>query len=795
MPEVGGASETDRMSDAERTVGMKRPQGDDRAPGARSWFQPVRPVPPAESSPAEAATPADASAADTSAADATPAEDSPADASPAQDSSVVAGQPATTSKAGGSDTGSGSAEATETETYTEPDTIMMPMLRVSSPRAQNGTGRPPVATPGRSSAEAKTVPSAPAAAQTPPAPAPAGARRPPLPGGGGSNGGGSNGGPNGGGPKDGGPKGGVAAGKTRGYYSGSKSPAWPDALDDTEPETVILPKLVVSRPPAKNGTAAASNATRATGRTATTGQRQPAEAKAVRPDELTEPETMLLPIIRGSRSQPQAGPLAGRAPARDAKTASSPGAASPGATRNGPVKFIASLSRRLKRAIGRHRPLIVALAAVVAIAAAATLISVRLDASPRPSGAPPVDIPSPGGKSQVVQVATSSSWPTTAPAAVPASCKQASLKGVTGASVVSYLDDNTSQANLVAREAKGLDLLDFSWTSVASPTHLVRSDSFDPTLTTELTAANQSGPCGLRFATLSDNDPSMSHSADVRMMTQILTSSSVRQAHVLAVAQWMASQPLATGLTIDYENGLPQNLGDLKTAEKVAGWSGLSLDEAVNQLSNDYTGLIGEIAAAMHRQHRLVRLMAPVRDSDDVDAATTDIAPYLLNYGALAGYVDQVVLEAYNFSYATSNPGPIAPFADVAKVLTYVHSYNVPWSKLAVAEPLFAYDWAVNKNGDIAVNAKGQTISATTLTATKLAAGKKQWKTVKTEDGETEYSYTQAGQQHIVWDASSALKTEMAWLKRNYAQIGVDVSGIGNADPTGSALAVTALGS
>ncbi len=215
----------------------------------------------------------------------------------------------------------------------------------------------------------------------------------------------------------------------------------------------------------------------------------------------------------------------------------------------------------------------------------------------------------------------------------------------------------------------------------------------------------------------------------------------------------------------------------------------------MNRLSNDYTELVGEIAAAMHRQHRLVRLMAPVRDSDDVDVATTDIAPYLLDYGALAQYVDQIVLKAYDFSYATGNPGPIAAFADVAKVLAYVHSYNVPWSKLAVGEPLYAYDWTVNKSGDIAVNAKGQPISATTLTATKIAAGKGQWQKVKTDDGETEYSYTRAGQKHIVWDASSALKTEQAWLKRNYAQIGVEVSGVGNADPAGSALAVTALGS
>ena len=156
------------------------------------------------------------------------------------------------------------------------------------------------------------------------------------------------------------------------------------------------------------------------------------------------------------------------------------------------------------------------------------------------------------------------------------------------------------------------------------------------------------------------------------MMAKILTNTSVRQAHVLAVARWMANQPLATGLTIDYESGLPQNMADLSTAEQAAGWSGLSLDEAVDRLSNDYTELIREIAAAVHRQHRLVRLMAPVRDSDDVDVATTDIAPYLLDYGALTRFVDQVVLKAYDFNFATGNPGPIAPDGPLVKFPSFV---------------------------------------------------------------------------------------------------------------------------
>jgi hypothetical protein len=774
MPEVGGASETDRMSDAERTAGLKRPQGDDRASEVRNWFQPG---PLGDS--AEAA-PADSSAANPSPTDAAPVKASPA------------GKAAPTGASPGS--------AARTETYTEPDTVILPKLRISPPQARSATGRPRAATSGQVSAEAKTLPpSAPAPAQTPPASDPARGKRPPSPTGGGSTGSTPNGsGSNVSGSNVSAPNGSGAAERPRGYYSGAKSPAWPDALNEAEPATVILPKLFVSRPPPGHNGAARTGGS---GNPGTPGQRLPAGAKgskAVQADGLAEPETMLLPVVQDIPSDSGTGSATGRRSSRKARAAARAAAAaatrkSPGTTRKGPVKLIASLGRRLKQGTGRHRPLIVAMAAIVAIAAAATVMSVRLDASPRPAGAPPMDIPTPVSKGQVVQVAISSTWPTTPPASVSAGCKQPTLKGTDGASVLSYLDDNSTQHSLVATEAKGLDLLDFSWTSLASPTNVVRSDSFDSSLTTELTAANKAGPCGLRFATLSDNYPTMSHSADVRMMTQMLTSSSVRQAHVLAVAQWMASQPLATGLTIDYQNGLPQNLTDLKTAEQAAGWSGLSLDEAVSRLTNDYTALIGEIAAAMHRQHRLVRLMAPVRDSDDVDAATTDIAPYLLAYGALAQYVDQIVLQAYNFSYATSNPGPIAPVADVAKVLAYVHSYDVPWSKLAVAEPSFAYNWTVNKNGNIAVNAKGQVISATTLNATQVAADKKQWHEEKTENGETEYTYTQNGQQHIVWDASSALKTEMAWLKRTYSQIGVDVSQIGNADPTGSALAVTAL--
>lgn len=429
--------------------------------------------------------------------------------------------------------------------------------------------------------------------------------------------------------------------------------------------------------------------------------------------------------------------------------------------------------------------------AIAVIAATAGYMSLRLHTSPLPPGAPPMGIPS--ASTSAPPAIDSAAWPTTAPDAVPTTCKQGELEGAEGAWIVSYLNDNSTQTDLVAKQAQGIGLLDFVWASVASPTDLVQTDTGDPSLETVLTKAAQPSPCGLRFVTLNDNDPKLSHAADVRMMARILTNPSVRQENVAAVAQMMALQPLATGLTVDYEFGLPKNLTDLAIDEQVAGWHGLSLDQAVNRLTGDYSELIRELAVAMHQQDRLLRLSAPVRSSDDVDVATTDIAPYLFDYGTLAKYADQIVLEAYDFHYTTGDPGPIAPFADVAKVLTYVHSYDVPWSKLAVSIPMYAYNWTVNAQGNIATSANGQPISAVTLTATQVAKDSKSWHKAATVNGETEYTYTQAGRKHIVWYAATGLAQEMAWLQRNYPHIGVDAWRIGNADPTGSALAIKTL--
>lgn len=377
---MGSASETDSTSEAERTVEAERPQADDRASEVRSWFQPVRPA-SAEASTAEAST-------------------------------APEGEIAPAQKVRGSDSGS------KSDAETEPDTVIFPKLRVGPPPAQNGTATPSTpdtpapaeaSTAGQQQrAEAKTVPSAPvppsppsppalsAPAETPAGAAPAEAERTPPPGGGGSDGRVSDRRASNIRAADSR----AAAQKARGPYPGTKPPIWPDVLNETEPETVILPKLRVSRPQAQNGPVAARGATMTAARTGM-AEHQPAEAKTappaaskppapaqtpaafapakpertpptapaagdeapgtrgkrqfrrrprpavaadaadgrpaaapkarggyfglapnVRPDVLTEAETIMLPMLDGSRGKTQAGSATDRRPAGGTATAS-----------------------------------------------------------------------------------------------------------------------------------------------------------------------------------------------------------------------------------------------------------------------------------------------------------------------------------------------------------------------------------------------------------------------------------------------------------------------------------------
>ena len=431
-----------------------------------------------------------------------------------------------------------------------------------------------------------------------------------------------------------------------------------------------------------------------------------------------------------------------------------------------------------------NRPAIIALSVITVILAVTiySFVSLSQRATPENAGPPPTQkLPAPSAQPTV----NTANFASASPAAT--GCSHSVSLQTTGAWMAGYNDDkqNTSE---VPSGAAQFGVLDFDWLTFTTPGSLTSSDQFSESLSTVLSADAQANPCTLRFVTINDQNTSK------KVMAEILTEPSVMNEHVAAIASEMASLPDANGLTLDYEFSLPENATDLATYAKLAGWHNLTFDQEVNQVTLDYTRLVQMVAAAMHKQHRLLRVASMVRNNDMVDSEVTNVAPYLLDYGNLAKYADQLVLMAIDFHYQGGPPGPISPLADVTQVAKYVRSYGIPLSKLAIEVPNYSYDWQVTASGANATSSSGQVIQATQLNPTQLAAKMQagDWRKVGTQDGETQYSYTTTvgGKtvQHIVWDSATAISYEKAQLAKVLPGVAINIWQIGNNDPVGTTL-------
>jgi spore germination protein YaaH len=431
------------------------------------------------------------------------------------------------------------------------------------------------------------------------------------------------------------------------------------------------------------------------------------------------------------------------------------------------------------------RPTIIALSVITVILAVTVYAFVSLSqrATPENAGPPPTQkLPAPSAQPTV----NTANFASASPAAT--GCSHPVSLQATGAWMAGYNDDkqNTSE---VPSGAAQFSVLDFDWLTFTTPGSLTSADQFSESLSTVLSADAQANPCTLRFVTINDQNTSK------KVMAEILTEPSVMNEHVAAIAREMASLPDANGLTLDYEFSLPDNASDLATYAQLAGWHNLTFDQEVNQVTLDYTHLVQMVAAAMHKQHRQLRVASLVRNNDMVDSEVTNVAPYLFDYGNLAKYADQLVLMAIDFHYQGGTPGPISPLADVTQVANYVRSYGVPASKLAIEVPNYAYDWQVTASGANATNSSGQVVQAAQLNPTQLAAKRQSgnWRKLGTQDGETQYSYstTVSGKtvQHIVWDSATAISYKKAQLAKALPGVAINIWQIGNNDPVGTTLA------
>jgi len=141
----------------------------------------------------------------------------------------------------------------------------------------------------------------------------------------------------------------------------------------------------------------------------------------------------------------------------------------------------------------------------------------------------------------------------------------------------------------------------------------------------------------------------------------------------------------------------------------------------------------------------------------------------------IASHSDMVMIMAYDFNKARSNPGPNFPLSgqsvygyDMGKMMDdFLQA--VPNQKLDVIFGLFGYDWPVDNKG----NGIGQGVALTDLQIQNKFLNNCQFKDCQIKrdplSGETEIHYTDANnQKHIVWfeDMQSVTTKEQYLQKR-----------------------------
>jgi spore germination protein len=102
-----------------------------------------------------------------------------------------------------------------------------------------------------------------------------------------------------------------------------------------------------------------------------------------------------------------------------------------------------------------------------------------------------------------------------------------------------------------------------------------------------------------------------------------------------------------------------------------------------------FTTFVTDLASALHAKGKVLSV-ALFAKTTDAGYAPRNVAQ---DYAAIGKVADQVRLMTYDYHWATSPPGPVAPIGWVRGVITYAKT-QIPASKIVIGIPQYGYDWS-----------------------------------------------------------------------------------------------------
>jgi spore germination protein YaaH len=194
-----------------------------------------------------------------------------------------------------------------------------------------------------------------------------------------------------------------------------------------------------------------------------------------------------------------------------------------------------------------------------------------------------------------------------------------------------------------------------------------------------------------------------------------------------------------------------RQIAEIVTLVRAHSYAGIDIDyenlHAADRRA--FTGFITGLATALHHHGKTLSVAVFAKTSN----AGYGGANLAQNYAALGRAADQVRIMAYNYHWATSPPGPVAPIGWVRAVLRYAKT-QIPASKIILGVPLYGYDWSGGRGAALSWLRAFQLATRYHARPQYAAAAQEPW-----------LRYTAGGRGHVVWfenQASSRAKFEAA---------------------------------
>jgi len=161
-------------------------------------------------------------------------------------------------------------------------------------------------------------------------------------------------------------------------------------------------------------------------------------------------------------------------------------------------------------------------------------------------------------------------------------------------------------------------------------------------------------------------------------MAAILADQDDRARHVDAIVEFAADGEW-DGIDLDYE--------------QFAFADGRDTWEATRP---NWVAFVEELAQRLHDDGRTITVsIPPVYDAGQTD----DSGFWVYDYASLAPVVDHVRVMAYDYSVASSDPGPIAPLDWVERIIEGTTEASGDTSKLILGIPMYGRNWPVETSG------------------------------------------------------------------------------------------------